>query len=155
MTKKANTSDTPEGAQLRYMVNVENWAQLQIKKFVIDTKGANKDKERLINNAQFTLYMQIVDPSQTELAFNLEVDPESYTEIGSYSSGTLYDLEGNRMDGWFGTDVLKSADNVVYWLVETDHGIGADYAALDCSDQEGKHEIQECYNRLCAGRKNL
>ena len=127
MTKKANTSDTPEGAQLRYMVNVENWAQLQIKKFVIDTKGANKDKERLINNAQFTLYMQIVDPSQTELAFNLEVDPESYTEIGSYSSGTLYDLEGNRMDGWFGTDVLKSADNVVYWLVETDHGIGADY----------------------------
>ena len=71
--------------------------------------------------------MQIVDPSQTELAFNLEVDPESYTEIGSYSSGTLYDLAGNRMDGWFGTDVLKSADNVVYWLVETDHGIGADY----------------------------
>ena len=127
VTKKANTSDTPEGAQLRYMVNVENWAQLQIKKFVIDTKGANKGKERLINNAQFTLYMQIVDPSQTELAFNLEVDPESYTEIGSYSSGTLYDLEGNRMDGWFGTDVLKSADNVVYWLVETDHGIGADY----------------------------
>ena len=127
VTKKANTSDTPEGAQLRYMVNVENWAQLQIKKFVIDTKGANKDKERLINNAQFTLYMQIVDPSQTELAFNLEVDPESYTEIGSYSSGTLYDLAGNRMDGWFGTDVLKSADNVVYWLVETDHGIGADY----------------------------
>ena len=127
VTKESNTSDTPEGAQLRYMVNVENWAQLQIKKFVIDTKGANKDKERLINNAQFTLYMQIVDPSQTELAFNLEVDPESYTEIGSYSSGTLYDLAGNRMDGWFGTDVLKSADNVVYWLVETDHGIGADY----------------------------
>lgn len=127
VTKESNTTDIPKGAQQGDLVNVENWAQLQIKKFVIDTKGANKGKERLINNAQFTLYMQIVDPSQTELAFNLEVDPESYTEIGSYSSGTLYDLEGNRMDGWFGTDVLKSADNVVYWLVETDHGIGADY----------------------------
>lgn len=127
VTKESNTTDIPKGAQQGDLVNVENWAQLQIKKFVIDTEGANKGEERLINNAQFTLYMQIVDPSQTELAFNLEVDPESYTEIGSYSSGTLYDLEGNRMDGWFGTDVLKSADNVVYWLVETNHGIGADY----------------------------
>ena len=127
VTKKANTSDTPEGAQLRYMVNVENWAQLQIEKFVTDTQGSNKDKERPINNAQFTLYMQIVDPSQTDLAFNLDVNPESYTEIGSYSSGTLYDSDGNRMDGWFGTDVLKSADNVVYWLVETNAGIGATF----------------------------
>ena len=127
VTKEANTSETPEGAQLRYMVNVENWAQLQIEKFVTDTQGANIGKERPINNAQFTLYMQIVDPTKTDLAFNLEVDPESYTEIGSYSSGTLYDLEGNRMDGWFGTDVLKSADNVVYWLVETNAGIGATF----------------------------
>lgn len=125
VTKESNTTDIPKGAQQGDLVNVENWAQLQIKKFVIDTQGANK--ERLINNAQFTLYMQIVDPSQTDLAFNLDVNPESYTEIGSYSSGTLYDPDGNRMDGWFGTDVLKSADNVVYWLVETDHGIGADY----------------------------
>ena len=127
VTKESNTTDIPKGAQQGDLVNVENWAQLQIKKFAIDTQGANKDKERLINNAQFTLYMQIVYPSQTDLAFNLDVNPESYTEIGSYSSGTLYDPDGNRMDGWFGTDVLKSADNVVYWLVETDHGIGADY----------------------------
>lgn len=127
VTKKANTSDTPKGAQQGDLVNVENWAQLQIEKFVTDTQGSNKDKERPINNAQFTLYMQIVDPSQTDLAFNLDVNPESYTEIGSYSSGTLYDSDGNRMDGWFGTDVLKSADNVVYWLVETNAGIGATF----------------------------
>ena len=127
VTKESNTSDTPKGAQQGDLVNVENWAQLQIEKFVTDTQGSNKDKERPINNAQFTLYMQIVDPSQTDLAFNLDVNPESYTEIGSYSSGTLYDSDGNRMDGWFGTDVLKSADNVVYWLVETNAGIGATF----------------------------
>ena len=127
VTKESNTSDTPEGAQLRYMVNVENWAQLQIEKFVTDTEGSNIGKERPINNAQFTLYMQIVDPTKTDLAFNLDVNPESYTEIGSYSSGTLYDPDGNRKDGWFGTDVLKSADNVVYWLVETNAGIGATF----------------------------
>ena len=127
VTKEANTSGTPEGAQQRDMVNVENWAQLQIKKFVLEdgTDGTIVGAERLINNAQFTLYMQVVNPETKELAFDLTVNPESYTEIGSYSSGTLYDTDGNRMNGWFGTDVLKSADNVVYWLVETNAGIGA------------------------------
>ena len=127
VTKESNTSNTPKGAQQRDMVNVENWAQLQIKKFVLEdgTDGTIVGAERLINNAQFTLYMQVVDPETQALAFDLTVNPESYTEIGSYSSGTLYDTDGNRMDGWFGTDVLKSADNVVYWLVETNAGIGA------------------------------
>ena len=127
VTKKANTSDTPKDAQQRDMVNVENWAQLQIKKYVLEdgTYGTTKGDERLINNAQFTLYMQVVNPETQALAFDLTVNPESYTEIGSYSSGTLYDTDGNRMNGWFGTDVLKSADNVVYWLVETNAGIGA------------------------------
>lgn len=126
--KEANTGN-PVEKYWEPMVNVENWAQLQIEKFVIETgeNGTTKGDKREINNAQFTLYMQIVDPDSTALAFDLTQNPDSYTEIGTYSSGTLYDTNGKRMDGWFGTDVLKSADNVVYWLVETDHGIGADF----------------------------
>ncbi len=108
------------------MVNEEHWTQLQIKKFVIETQGSNVGKERLINNAEFELYQQIVDISgeegtDQELAF----DPDNCTLIGTYSSGTLYDSNGVRKDGYFATDILKSADNVVYWLVETNAGIGA------------------------------
>lgn len=124
VTKAANDNEnSPQGAQQRDLVNVENWAQLQIKKYVLEdgTNRTTKGEERVINNAQFTLYMQVVDTGETELAFA----PENCSVVGSYSSGTLYDAEGKRMDGWFGTDVLKSADNVVYWLVEEDAGIGA------------------------------
>ena len=126
--KEANTGN-PVEKYWQPMVNVENWAQLQIEKFVIETgeSGTTKGDKREINNAQFTLYMQVVDQTEGELKFDLTQNPDSYTEIGTYSSGTLYNVNGVRMDGWFGTDVLKSADNVVYWLVETDAGIGADF----------------------------
>lgn len=126
--KEANKGN-PVEKYWKPMVNVENWAQLQIEKFVYEDEEHQEHPydRREINNAQFTLYMQIVDPGSTALAFNLAQNPDSYTEIGTYSSGTLYDTSGKRMDGWFGTDVLKSADNVVYWLVETNHGIGADF----------------------------
>ena len=116
------------------LLNEEHWAQLHIHKFVTEDKDhGGPDKKRDINNAEFTLYMQVVDlkgqdPKDKNYPISLGYDPshpEYYTEIGSYSSGTLYDTEGNRMNGWFGTDILKSADNVVYWLVETDAGIGA------------------------------
>ena len=115
------------------LLNEEHWAQLHIHKFVTDKKDGEPDKKRDINNAAFTLYMQVVDlkgqdPKDVSNPISLGYDPshpEYYTKIGSYSSGTLYDTEGNRMNGWFGTDILKSADNVVYWLVETDAGIGA------------------------------
>ena len=126
--KEANTGN-PVEKYWKQMVNVENWAQLQIEKFVYEDEEHQEHPydKRKINNAQFTLYMQIVDPDSTTLAFDLTQNPDSYTEIGTYSSGTLYDVNGVRMDGWFGTDVLKSADNVVYWLVETYAGIGADF----------------------------
>lgn len=134
--KKANDKDAPVNPSPETLVNVENWAQLQIKKFVTDeTKDSEgnviEEKERVINNAQFDLYMQVVDNSEITPDASGKL-PLAYTEgskdyklIGSYSSGTLYDENGKRMDGWFGTDILKSADNVVYWLVEREAGIGA------------------------------
>lgn len=123
--KEANTGEIPQGAQQGSLTNVENWTQLQIKKFVTETQGEHIGEERLINNAQFTLYMQIIEEDSTELKFDLNQNPDSYMVIGDYSSGTLYNSEGIRQDGWFGTNILKSADNVVYWLVETNAGIGA------------------------------
>ena len=117
------------------LLNEEHWAQLHIHKFVTEDKDhGGPDKKRDINNAEFTLYMQVVDlkgqdPKDGNNPVSLKYDPSNpanqYIEIGSYSSGTLYDTNGNRMDGYFGTDILKSADNVVYWLVETNAGIGA------------------------------
>lgn len=132
VTKQANTGN-PVGEQTGTLVNVENWTQLQIKKFVTETEGANIGDERLINNAEFILYQQNIDlndgqgttddPTDRNLQF--DEDNPDLTVIGTYSSGTLYDENGVRMDGYFATDILKSADNVVYWLVETNAGIGA------------------------------
>lgn len=130
VTKEANT-DEPENPSPETLVNVENWAQLQIRKFVTDNKGKDNESQREINNAQFDLYMQVVDnssiiPNEDEtISLAYTEGSKDYKLIGSYSSGTLYDENGKRMDGWFGTDILKSADNVVYWLVEREAGIGA------------------------------
>ncbi len=123
VTKEVNLG-RPIPSESEEMVNEEHWTQLQVKKYVIETEGDNIGQERLINNAQFELYQQIVDVSQgteQELVF----DDENCTLVGTYSSGTLYDSKGVRQDGKFATDILKSADNVVYWLVETNAGIGA------------------------------
>nr|WP_076780160.1 FctA domain-containing protein [Lachnoclostridium phocaeense] len=125
VTKAANPeSNPPKGGQRGDLLNVENWAQLQVRKYVVDDKNTDDqsdDIEREIRNAEFTLYRQVVEGTDTILSFN-ETD---CTVVGSYTSGTLYDKDGKRLDGWFGTDILKAADNVVYWLVETKPGIGA------------------------------
>src|SRR5699024_10166826 len=40
------------------LVNVEHWAQLHIKKFITDHKDGNKEK--VVNNAAFDLYMEVL-----------------------------------------------------------------------------------------------
>src|SRR5699024_9504630 len=108
------------------LVNVEHWAQLHIKKFITDHKDGNKEK--VVNNAAFDLYMEVLadgTPLDAELSFNEEkVKDGTYTLIGSYTTGTLYNEKGERMDGWFGTNILKCSDTVVYWLVERTGGTG-------------------------------
>lgn len=131
--KPANTTaNAPVTSTSGTLVNVENWAQLQIEKYVVeDEEHSDPDIEgedrRNINNAEFILYREIL-PDNTENDADLAFDQNNlskYTEIGTYYSGTLYNADGTRMDGWFATDILNSGDNVVYWLVETDAGIGA------------------------------
>lgn len=133
VTKAANTGN-PLDVVSGKLTNVEHWAQLNILKFIredADAEGApagiEDGKERVINNAEFELYMEVL-PKETApnavLSFESK-NLEKYTHIGSYSSGTLYDQNGVRQDGWFATDILKVSNNVVYWLVETTSGIGA------------------------------
>ena len=131
VVKDVNTTDNePIKQDTKTLENVENWTQLHIEKYVMKEVEDQKDKvETPINNAQFNLYMQILDEDTADNA-RLSFDynhKEIYTLIGSYSSGTLYDTEtGERLDGWFGTDILKSSAHVVYWLEETYAGIGAE-----------------------------
>lgn len=122
VTKEINNDDPVELVE-KTLYNVEHWTQLRIFKFIQNTSAA--DDEQPINNAEFTLYMQTVSEDEgSALKFDWS-NIEQYTVIGHYSSGTLYDEKGIRQDGWFATDILKSADNVVYWLVEETPGIGA------------------------------
>lgn len=135
VTKKANASSTPDGALNEKMVNIEHWTQLWIEKYkMVDsdfkyteanpTPDPETETEPVyVNNAEFELYQQVVsEDSGNELSFN----KENCTLIGTYTSGTLYDEDGKRKDGWFSTDVLKSDENIVYWLVETKPGIGSE-----------------------------
>ena len=113
---------------------MEHWAQLQIEKFVYvddpdaqgDTTGTQPDHKKVINNAEFDLYMQVLPEGTSSGTLIFDNDNLSqYTLVGSYTTGTLYNAEGKRQDGWFATDILKVGDHVVYWLVERTGGTGA------------------------------
>lgn len=126
VTKEALTENTPIATVKKTLTNVEHWTQLHIFKYLnVQDETTLEPEKKPINNAKFKLYMQVVDETTgSQLAFeNDKLD--QYQLIGEYSSGTLYDEKGIRQDGWFATNILKSADNVVYWLVEENPGIGA------------------------------
>lgn len=136
VTKEANTNESePVGALNKKMVNIEHWTQLWIEKYTMrdpvytydpdnpDKEPGKETEKEEVNNAEFELYQQVIpDGDNLQLSFNAE----NCTLIGTYTSGTLYDKNGERQDGWFSTDVLKSDENIVYWLVETKPGIGTE-----------------------------
>lgn len=127
VTKEALADVTkPEQLVQKTLTNVEHWAQLHIEKFII-RENEGQQTEYPINNAEFDLYMEVLDEETAAgaLTFDKNKIGNGYTLVGSYTSGTLYSADGVRQDGWFGTNILKSADNVVYWLVERTGGIGA------------------------------
>ena len=128
VTKEAIAENgTPVALDKDTLTNVEHWTQLNIEKFMMVDDDKNPDTpnvKRPVNNAKFDLYMYVVpEGSDNELTY--EEGSQDYTYIGSYSSGTMYDADGNRKDGWFATNILKAGDDVVYWLVEREPGIGA------------------------------
>lgn len=77
-------------------------------------------KETPQNTSIFKLYKQEVGET-TELVFNAE----ACEEIGTYTTGTMTNPAGEIVDGQFATDILETGKNIVYWLVETDAGVGA------------------------------
>ena len=126
--KPANTG-TPESEAEDTLINVENWTQLRIRKFKWNEGDEHSDEKKVnVNNAEFTLYQQILpEGTDTNAVLNPTLDEiEQMTVIGTYSSGTYYNAAGERQDGWFATDILNVGDRVVYWLVENYPGIGAE-----------------------------
>lgn len=126
--KSANT-DAPDSEVEATLTNVENWTQLRIRKFKWNEGDAQTEENKIdVNNAEFTLYQQILpEGTDTNAVLSPTLDEiEQMTVIGTYSSGTFYNAEGVRQDGWFATDILNVGDRVVYWLVENYAGIGAE-----------------------------
>ena len=118
------------------MLNEKHWTQLQIYKYAgkvntdwnnqynVDEGPENNNTGRKgVNGSQFQLYQQVLDDTtSTALSFDLgkaQAQKDGYTLVGNYTSGTMPDDNGDPRDGWFATDILEAADNVVYWLVET------------------------------------
>ena len=89
------------------LTNVEHWTQIRVLKHDIDTQEP-------VNHSVFKLYKQVVPEGVSDLSF----DETQCDEIGTYTSGTLLNENGEAQDGWFATDILNVADNIVYWLVE-------------------------------------
>lgn len=126
--KSANT-DAPDSEVEATLTNVENWTQLRIRKFKWNEGDAQTEENKVdVNNAEFTLYQQILsEGTDTNAVLSPTLDEiEQMTVIGTYSSGTYYNADGERQDGWFATDILNVGDRVVYWLVENYAGLGAE-----------------------------
>ena len=124
--KKNAYVTTPASTVQGYLINEEHWTQLNIEKFMMvdDEDAPDSPKRTPVNNAKFDLYMYVVSEG-SDTALTYEEGSQNYTYIGSYSSGTMYNADGTRKDGWFATNILKAGDDVVYWLVEREPGIGA------------------------------
>lgn len=126
--KSANTG-VPDSEAEGTLINEENWTQLRINKFKWNEEDEHTAENKInVNNAEFTLYQQILpEGTDTNAVLSPTLDEiEQMTVIGTYSSGTYYNAAGERQDGWFATDILNVGDRVVYWLVENYAGIGAE-----------------------------
>ena len=104
--------------------NEKHWAQIQVFKYDNDPEHNLADGTRKpVSGSHFALYKQVVDEAP---GATLNFKKDNCELVGTYISGTLTDANGNPMDGWFATDILDAADNVVYWLVETKAAPGYD-----------------------------
>ena len=113
------------------LVNEIGWTQLRIDKYMMRRpagaeEGAEETERVSANYCQFQLYQQIVDVPDGTNNMELTFDEDNCTLIGEYSSGTFIEADGEPVDGKFATDILDVADNIVYWLVETQAGPGAE-----------------------------
>lgn len=100
------------------LLNVIGWTQLKIEK--VDSENPAEK----LNGSIFQLYKYVVPEGTKDTALSFQeiqaTDADSLTLIGTYSSGTLSDAEGNILKGQFATDILEAGENIVYWLVETE-----------------------------------
>lgn len=126
------------------LVNQQGWTQIQIYKWkwALDTEdpkyeeylnkaleGADVSEyetERVPqDNSVFNLYQYRVPEEIGENAtLRFEAVKSECTLIGTYTSGSMTDADGDPIHGYFMTDILETGDDIVYWLVETEAGPG-------------------------------
>ncbi|MCQ2554568.1 MAG: Cna B-type domain-containing protein [Clostridia bacterium] len=122
--RKANTV-------LDYLVNSDRWVQFDITKFIDNDilgkdiqdhgRAADISFDKKYDNAVYNLYRKVVTEG-TDVEFNTSTQ-DGWTLMGTYTSGTAYGVDGERLEGRFLTNVDdKAASNVVYMLVEVDEG---------------------------------
>lgn len=132
------TREHTDGLTVRKdMLNEKHWTQIQVYKYANKLADPEDDKDyqvettpetpngrKAVNGSQFVLYKQVLDgvAEGATLTFDAKAaaaETGGYSVVGNYTSGTMTDKDGNPVDGWFATDILEAADNVVYWLYET------------------------------------
>ena len=136
-----NTVKRPYGRNTNgELHNEKHWTQLRVYKYADTPEDASlKDEDYKVDEtdetpngrspvsgSEFVLYKQVLGDNveeSAELTFDLdaaEAGDDGYELVGNYTSGTMQDQEtGEVIPGWFATDILDAADNVVYWLYET------------------------------------
>ncbi|HIV22995.1 MAG TPA: Cna B-type domain-containing protein [Candidatus Merdiplasma excrementigallinarum] len=132
------TREHTDGLTVRKdMLNEKHWTQIQVykyanylddteadKKYQVDITPETPNGRKAVDGSQFVLYKQVLDgvADGARLTFDAKAaaaETGGYSVVGNYTSGTMTDKDGNPVDGWFATDILEAADNVVYWLYET------------------------------------
>ena len=106
--------------------NIKPWVQITV------PKVCSENEDEMLNGAKFELYRQVIKPEDMTqndgtIILNADyagitADPSVYELVNEYESGTKTDSEGNRIDGWFDTDILEAG--YIYWLVETESADG-------------------------------
>ena len=129
------TREHTDGLTVRKdMLNEKHWTQIQVYKYANELTDPEADKKyqdedapngrKAVNGSQFVLYKQVLDEVTDGATLTFDAgaaaaETGGYSVVGNYTSGTMTDKDGNPVDGWFATDILEAADNVVYWLYET------------------------------------
>ena len=134
------TSTTSTSANKKFilddMVNANHWVQFHITKWldadvapagqpIINGTAVNKEQDSVHDNAVFELFRYVVPENAAEDTA-IPYPGNGWEYVGSYTSGTMYNLAGVRQIGEFMTALEQNiTDRYVYLLVETYPGPGA------------------------------
>ena len=123
------TTVTGDSTSVTKLVNANHWVQFDITKWLDKTNAnhvhhqniADVTKKEILDSCVFSLYYYVMGDDQTTVAFS--PNGEGWHYVNSYTSGSAYDPNGDRIPGNFLTDIMVDIDtNWVFVLVEESVG---------------------------------